>query len=328
MSSKLKATICIPVYNGEKYLAQIFESLHSQKLKDPFEVLVIDSGSTDGSLEIINNAQKKYKNIRLQEIPNKEFGHGKTRNLAAQMAKGEFIVYITHDAIPAHDYWLYEIIKPFELNQGIVGVLGKQDPRPQCVPLLKYEIQSVFSNLGNDCGTTLYYKDSFMKEQGIKDLAYFYSDVNAATRRVFILNEIPYRDVPYSEDQMFGRDIVEAGYIKAYAGRANVVHSNDITLGEYKHRMFDETLGLRKIGVEMTKPKRIAMVKLIASGVLRDTVNIIRDPDYSLKRKLYWTALNPLYHIEKWRGVALGTKARLDDKGAYKKYSLEHLKKR
>ncbi|WP_391857866.1 glycosyltransferase family A protein, partial [Vibrio cidicii] len=133
-------------------------------------------------------------------IPNSEFGHGRTRNLAAQLATGEFVVYLTHDAIPASESWLTELLAPFAIDERIVAVMGKQIPRPGCFPLLKYEIRGVFAGFGPDFGTTVFYKDDFAKDEGVLGAMAFYSDVNSAARRSFLTDVVPYRDVRYAED--------------------------------------------------------------------------------------------------------------------------------
>jgi rhamnosyltransferase len=323
MSRPVGATVFIPTYNGEKYLPAILDALSRQKTDFVYEVLIIDSGSKDATLEIVHEHQHKHHNVRLVEIPNSEYGHGKTRNKAAQLANGDIVVYLSHDAVPAHDRWLHEMVRPFIINERIVGVMGKQAPRPFCFPLLKYEIVDVFAGFGPDFGTTLFYKDDFVNSQGVYDAVSFYSDVNSAARKSYLLSELPYRAVRYAEDQIFGRDIIDAGYYKVYAPRGVVVHSNDLRLGEYKHRMFDETMGLRNVGFPVDVPGRKLIVKMILKRSLKDATRIVRDHDYSWKRKLYWLVLNPLFHIEKWRGVRLAALADIKDEDRLNKYSLE-----
>lgn len=328
MASDIKATIFIPTYNGETYLQQIFDAVFSQKVDFMYDVLVIDSGSKDRTIEIIAEAKKVHDNLTFKKIPNAEYGHGKTRNLAAQIAKGEIVVYISHDAIPSHDRWLYEMLRPFEINGKIVGVMGSQIPRANCIPMLKAEINSVFKGLGPGFGTTIFYKDDFVKDQGVYDAISFYSDANSAAKRSYLTDQFPYSDVPYAEDQLLGRDIIDAGYYKAFAPRGSVVHSNDLLLKEYKKRMFDETLGLRKIGLPVGVPSMKTIFKLTTRGILRDSLNIVKDKDYSLRKKLYWIVLNPCYHIEKWRGVRKGSTADLSDTKNHESYSLENSRKR
>lgn len=319
----IKATVFIPTWFGEQYLDEVLERVFSQKVPFEYEVLIYDTSSKDRTPEIIEKYAKLHKNLRHKTLTKEQFGHGKTRNAAAHDAKGEIVVYISQDVTPAHDGWLYEMVKPFELNEKIVGVMGKQDPRPHCFPLLKSEIRAVFHGFGPDFGTTLFYKDDFVKDQGTYDAISFYSDVNSAARRSFLIDTIPYQDVPYAEDQLFGRNVIDAGYLKAYAPRGNVIHSNDMKLSEYKHRMFDETMGLRKVGIPVSVPSKKLIAKMIFRGVIRDTLNTLRDHQYSFKRKLYWVVMNPFYHVEKWRGVRLAATMNIDDSEGLEKYSLE-----
>ncbi len=327
-SKDFSATIFIPTYNGETYIKAILDAIVAQKAPFKFDVLIIDSGSKDQTLPIVETFAKKHSNIKLHQIPNTEYGHGKTRNRAAHMASGDVVVYLSHDAVPMHDQWLYEMVKPFEINEKIVGVMGKQVPRRNSIPLLKYEINSVFGNFGPDFGTTIFYKDDFVKDQGVYDAISFYSDANSAARKDYLLGKFPYQDVPYAEDQLFGRDIIDAGYYKAYAGRGSVEHSNDLTLREYKHRMFDETLGLRKIGFPVNVPSKKLITRMIVAGVLKDGIRILRDKEYSVKRKLSWLVLNPFFHIEKWRGVRRAALYDINDNESLLKYSLENRRKK
>jgi len=324
--SDIKATIFIPTYNGEPYLAEIIEQIFAQDVDFEFELLIIDSGSTDRTLEIIHSYEGAHKNLRLVEIPNEEFGHGKTRNLAAQLAAGEFIVYLSHDAVPSHDKWLYEMLKPFELNEKIVGVMGKQIPRRLCPPMLRYEISAVFSGFGPDFGTTLFYKDAFIKNQATRDAIRFYSDVNSATKTKFIREVIPYRDVKYAEDQMFGEDVIDAGYLKAYSPRGSVIHSNDLRVREYALRMFDEIMGMRRIGVPVEELAPHTSIRLLVRGMVGDSLRIMLDRGYSFKRKVYWLVVNPLFRIQKYRGIRRAIRADITVENAH--HSLEATRKK
>jgi rhamnosyltransferase len=317
-------TVAILTYNGETYLDRILAQVTTQVIDGDVEVLVIDSGSTDSTLEIV----ARYPQVILHEIPNSEFGHGKTRNLAAQLATGEFIAYLTHDAIPTTDAWLRELLAPFSIDEMIVAVMGKQVPRAGCFPLLKYEIRGVFAGFGPDFGTSVFYKDDFVQSEGVLNAIAFYSDVNSAARRRFLLDVVPYRDVRYAEDQLFGKDLLEAGFRKAYAPRAAVEHSNDLTLDEYRRRIFDETVGLRQIGFPIEAMSGRARARLTLRGIVGDTLRILRDPEFSRKRKLYWLVLNPRYQVVKWHSYRASTLVDLDDAEAIVAGSLEHHRKR
>src|SRR3954447_1903006 len=306
-ADNLLATVVVLTYNGERYLRDLLGALSVQRLDGEFETLVIDSGSTDATLDIVAD----FPAVRLVQIPNSEFGHGRTRNFAAHQARGRYVAYLTHDAVPAHDRWLYELLKPFELNDRVAAVMGSQIPRPSAFPLLKYEIRSVFDGFGPGFGTTLFYDDDFITSEGVRNAVTFYSDVNSAARRDILTGPVPYQDVSYAEDQLFGRDVIAAGLMKAYAPRASVIHSNDLTLAEYDERMTEETMGQREVGIDVAVPSVSVVGRMVTRGVALDTVKLMRDRDFSWRRKLYYLVIGPLYPLQKWRGVRRGPRAEL-----------------
>ena len=91
-------TVFMPVFNGEEFLDESLSMIEHQELPKGYdlEVYVIDSGSSDTSLEII----KRHSSVRLETIPNSEFSHGRTRQYAATHCRGSFILFITQDATP------------------------------------------------------------------------------------------------------------------------------------------------------------------------------------------------------------------------------------
>lgn len=304
MTGSPSVTVALLTYNGADYLAQILDRLQQQDYPGEVEVLVIDSGSTDATLDIVAG----HPEVRLHTIPNSEFGHGRTRNLAAQLASGEIVAYLTHDAVPIDGGWLSALIDPMVDDERIAAVMGKQEPRPWCYPLLKYEIIGVFAGLGPDFGVTVFRDDGTLAARGLRDAAGFYSDVNSAARRSILVGAVPYRDVPYAEDQLFGRDLIDTGHRKAYAPRAAVQHSNDLTLGQSGTRMIDEVVGLRQIGTMIPELSRGSVFRLALRGALLDTPRILRDADYSAAAKLRWLFVNPLFHWVKWTHYRTATR--------------------
>lgn len=318
----IKVTIFIPTYNGEDNLQEALNAVFSQEVDFKYEVLIYDSESTDRTQEILKDFSEVHSNLIWREIKKRDFSHGQTRQLAAEEAKGEIIVYLTQDATPAHNRWLVELIKPFEINEKIVGVVGQQDPRPDCVPMLKYEIKGAFYNQGVNNGITIYQRNCG-EARGHFTQKTFYSDVNSATKRSFLLNVIPYKSVPYSEDQLFGRDIIDAGYMKAYSANGYVIHSNEIALKDYKKRLFDEVYNMRALGSPVVKYSLMQVIFNAVKGSIKDLPRILRDGQYSSLRKVYWIFVNPLFQFEKWRGIRLGNAVKLNNDEVLKKFSLE-----
>ena len=87
-------SVIIPVYNVEKYLKECLDSVFSQTLDD-FEVIAINDGSIDSSLEILNDYAKKDK--RLKIISKNNEGQGLARNDGLKQAKGEFTLFLDSD---------------------------------------------------------------------------------------------------------------------------------------------------------------------------------------------------------------------------------------
>lgn len=87
-------SVIIPVYNTEQYIERCIESLINQTLND-IEIIIIDDGSTDKSLEIINSFKEKYSHMRV--ITQSNSGQGSARNAGINIAKGKYITFVDSD---------------------------------------------------------------------------------------------------------------------------------------------------------------------------------------------------------------------------------------
>jgi glycosyltransferase involved in cell wall biosynthesis len=90
----IKISVIVPVYNTEKYLKKCLDSILNQTFKE-FDLIVINDGSTDGSLDILKSYQEKFPNIII--IDKKNEGQGVARNKALEICKGEFIAFVDSD---------------------------------------------------------------------------------------------------------------------------------------------------------------------------------------------------------------------------------------
>lgn len=307
-------TIAILTFNGEEFLDDLLKAIFSQKTKLSYTVLIIDSGSSDRTLEVI----AQYPKVVLHGISNKEFGHGKTRQLAATMANSEFVVYLTQDAVPSHDRWLEYMIEPFQLDPKVGCVFGKQIPRAHCFVTLKREVAQVFSSFGDDGSISLQRKTDLTKDLGITNN--FLSDVNSAIRKS-IAENVPFRDVNYAEDQALAIDMLDKGFHKAYAPLGSVYHSHDYPLRKYFKRKFDEYVGLRKSTGYVAQASVKDLMIGSAKETIKDYLFLIRDREFSSAEKIHDFVLAPWYNVATKRAIRLA--ARSLDEEAVKKHSLE-----
>lgn len=310
VSTKNFVSVFIPVFNGELYLDSTIEAVMSQELPAGYtiELLITDSGSTDGSIEIVREFEKRYEGrIIFDTIPNSEFGHGRTRQRAVERARGEYVLFLSQDATPASPSWLARMIEPFFVSERVGLVYGRQLPRPSAAPILKLEVDSVFNNLGPSGTIVLQRTGSFITDDIDDKTNDFFSDVNSAVRKS-LLRKIPFRDVKYAEDQALAQDMQRAGYIKAYAPDGAVIHTNEYSAKEYLHRKFDEYLGLQQSTKYTEQPSYINLFLGWIKPTLRSWLYTVRDRDYALRTKLRHFIIAPLYAFNGCRGKFLALK--------------------
>jgi rhamnosyltransferase len=228
-----KISIIIPVKNGAGTINACLKDIYAQNLISETEVIVIDSGSTDGTLEIV----KKYP-VRLYQIPPEDFGHGKTRNYGVSLAKGELVVMTVQDARPSSDKWLETMQQHFD-DPDIAGVCGQQ-----AVPHEKDKNPvQWFRPISKAKYTEKYFpKGEFIKLTQEEQWQHCrWDDVNAMYRKS-ILEQIPFRDVEFGEDMIWAKDALSAGYKIVYDNRAMVWHYHHYTDSDKLKQRIHQTL--------------------------------------------------------------------------------------
>lgn len=235
-------TVVIPTKNAGYLFDSVLKQVLAQETPWRFEVLVVDSGSTDETLATL----KRYPEVRLIQIAPSEFGHGKTRNFAMSQAEGEYVAMITQDALPSSLGWLVELLAPMQQDSRIAGVFGRHLAYPDASEFTRNELEAHFTGFINYPVIALDDRARYECEEGYRQLLYFFSDNNAMLRRS-LWEKIPYPDVDFAEDQGWARLIIEAGYHKAYAHDAAVFHSHEYGLFERLQRCFDESYALGRL---------------------------------------------------------------------------------
>lgn len=113
----IKVSICVPVYNMEKYLEKCIQSLIKQTLKD-IEIIFVNDGSTDNSISILDKYKRKYSNIKVISQPNQ--GLGGARNTALKNAIGEYVGFVDADDFVENDMYEKMYLKAKECKADIV----------------------------------------------------------------------------------------------------------------------------------------------------------------------------------------------------------------
>lgn len=115
----MKVSIVIITKNQKYFLRKTIPTLKKQIFNEKYEIIVVDSGSTDGALEYC----KKQK-VNIVQIPSNIFNYAYALNKGATVAKGEYLIRLSGDCIPFGRYWLNEIVSSF-IDNKVGGVFGK-----------------------------------------------------------------------------------------------------------------------------------------------------------------------------------------------------------
>ena len=131
MTDLPSVSVLLVTKNGERYLAETLQCIRLQQGRFRLaEIIAVDSGSRDQTLAILESHA-----VRVIRIPPHEFGHGKTRNLAAAHAQSDYLVFLTQDATPANTEWLEKTLAPLQADPSIAGAYSRHLPRPDCHPM-------------------------------------------------------------------------------------------------------------------------------------------------------------------------------------------------
>jgi rhamnosyltransferase len=214
----------IPTLNAGENIDELLTSLENQSIH--CEIIVIDSSSSDRTLEIAASH-----NVKTITINRQDFDHGGTRNLAASHAKGDILAFFTQDALPENRYCLENLIGYLQ-NSEIAATYGRQIPNTDA------KLTEKFARLFNYPDTPLIKSKDDIQSLGIK--TFFFSNVCSAIRKKVFEESGGFTEkLIMNEDMLFACRIILKGYKIAYVPEARIFHSHNYTLSQQFKRYFD-----------------------------------------------------------------------------------------
>ena len=220
--------ILLTLNAGEKF-RKVLKAIFNQTYNN-FEVIIIDSSSIDNTLEYA-----KRHPIKIFKIPRSDFGHGKTRNLGAKLARGRYVVYLSQDAIPADNNWLANLLINLK-KEDVAGVFGKQIPNITANPLDFFSYKEDYPDIRKSISIQNYKQNNVI-----------FSNVNSAVKKSVIL-KYPYTEnVPASEDLGWAIGIIKNNYKLIYEPTAAVIHSHKFSLINTIKLYFDQGVSYSQI---------------------------------------------------------------------------------
>ncbi len=215
-------SVIIPTLNAGDGLIQLLDTVKAQQVPGKLEIVVIDSGSRDGTSELARQS-----GARVISIPRRRFSHGRTRNQAIQASGGEFVALTVQDALPLDDQWLARLLAPMLEQPEVAGTYGLQVAPPMAgllsrtrsslwcevhaLPLLKsLEVSGGYEGMS--------------PEERLELIRF--DDVTSCLRRT-VWEESPLPERNYGEDMAWAKCALLAGHKIAYAPEARVWHTHE-----------------------------------------------------------------------------------------------------
>jgi rhamnosyltransferase len=253
--------VLIRTLNESELIGRCLETLHAQRSSADLDVLVLDSGSTDATVEIARSH-----GARIVNLPPSDFDYSKALNVGIAELRGELVISLSAHAIPVDEEWLERMIAPFE-DPRVAGVAGGQVPWPDAP---WREVQRLRRTFGE---TRRVYT------QGAADAIVFSNAASAIRRSVW--HDQPFT-LPAAEDLEWARRVVAAGWTVVYEPSAAVYHSHHESPRAQALRLID----VNRVDVAEAGPRTRRRTLRDAAGLLyRDSTSILA-LDEPLRRKL------------------------------------------
>jgi len=209
-------SLIIPTLNGAKDLPALMTRLKNQTVP-PDEIIVVDSESADGTAQLAKDLGAK-----VIEIERKDFDHGGTRDMALRHSRGDVVLFMTQDALPADEHYIERLLAPFD-DPRVAAVGGRQAPKKDARPFERLVREHNYPT------HTRVWDASAIGEMGVR--AFLISDVCSAYRRSAYLNAGGFdHPIMTNEDMLMAQRLLEEGHLLCYCGAAAVLHSHNMTL--------------------------------------------------------------------------------------------------
>lgn len=226
----------VPVRNGGTLFRHLCRALERTRDLYDLDVVIIDSGSDDGTPQ---EAQRS--GFRVHSIPAAEFGHGRTRNLGVRLATGDVVCFLTHDVLPCTPDWPLHFAAALD-DPRIAGVYGRQVPRDAST------MEMFFVALNYPQEPLRF--DPSRSPHHPRPGRVLFSNAFSAVRRETAMR-IPFPDwIGYSEDLVWAHRALAAGYSLAYEPRAEALHAHHYSLSALFRRTYLVGRALRAYGID------------------------------------------------------------------------------
>lgn len=241
----MKVSVVIRSYNEAAHIGKLLLGIAAQRMA-AHEVIVVDSGSTDGTVDIA-----RRHGARVIAIDKREFTFGRALNVGCATATGDILVFASAHVYPTFDTWLERLVAPFG-DERVVLSYGRQRGNH----INKFSEHRIFEQW-------------FPAEPVCPQRSYFCNNANCAVRRL-AWEQQPYDETLTGlEDLAWAKLAQENGQWIAYSAEAEIVHVHDEAWAQIQNRYRREAIAMRRIDshADFTKWD---FARLLVSNVVAD----------------------------------------------------------
>ncbi len=223
MNAAPAVAIVIRCHNEVDHLGGVIAAVRDQAFED-YEILAVDSGSTDGTLGLLEELE-----VEIVHIPKDQFSFGRSLNLGCKTARGDILVFLSAHCYPADEDWLANLIAGFD-DPGVAAIYGKQ----RAVDTSAFSEHQILKR---------WFPEQSVKRQDQP----FINNANCAVRRV-VWEQYPYdEELPGLEDVAWAKTVMEEGWKIGYRADATVYHVHDETRSQTLNRYQREAITFQKV---------------------------------------------------------------------------------
>lgn len=264
----MKASIVIRSYNEARHIGKLMYGLRAQRLR-PHEIILVDSGSNDGTADI---AQRL--GAQVIRIDKREFTFGRALNVGCKAATGDILVFVSAHVYPTYDTWLETLIEQFR-DERVVLSYGRQRGNE----INKYSEHQILAKW-------------FPTHSTCPQRSYFCNNANCAVRRS-AWEEQPYDETLTGlEDLAWAKEAQSKGGWIAYSAGAEVVHVHDETWAQVQNRYRREAIAMRHID-KFARFTKFDFARLLVGNIFADLRHSVADGVF---RKEFSSILKFRYH--------------------------------
>ena len=273
----MRAAVIIRCKDESAFIGKTLEGVFSQKTDAHIEVIVIDSGSTDGTLGIARRFP-----CRVVEIPPESFGYGYTMNMGARLTDADALIYLSAHCPPVDELWLDGLLAPLS-DATVAGCFGRQMPLPGVNPFEEWRFARAFP------------------AGPVHPQEHMFSSASASVRRT-VWERLPFDEsLPFSEDREWAKRSAGRGMKVVYVPESRVYHVHRFSMQGVRERAYAAGWAKKKIYGRACKfDSRLWVVGAYSYCVARDFVHFAANA--------YWGYMRYIlkYRVEELAGFYQG----------------------